>query len=91
MRLPIFFDRVFDKSQLKQLLRWVFQNYGAEIALEFSERLKNLGFRMSTKAGFSIGIESLLIPKEKRWSARLTEMKAKKKRNIRKIGSYHHS
>jgi hypothetical protein len=42
---------------------------------------------MSTKAGFSIGIENLLIPKEKRWSARLTEMKAKKNEIYEKLGA----
>jgi DNA-directed RNA polymerase subunit beta' len=72
---------------LKTLILWTFQHYGAERAFEVSERLKNIGFRIATKAGFSIGIEDLLIPKEKRWAIRLTERKVKKSEIYEKLGA----
>ena len=85
MSSSIFFDQIFDKNRLKILIRWTFQNYGSERTIEISERLKNIGFHIATKAGFSIGIEDLLIPKEKRWAIRLTERKIKKNEIYEKL------
>nr|BBI28726.1 beta'' subunit of RNA polymerase [Dinophyceae sp. MRD-151] len=87
MNLFIFLDRTFDKSRLKTLIRWVFQNYGLRKALEFSERMKDIGFRMASKAGISLGVEDLLIPKEKRWLTRLAERKLKKEKTFERLGA----
>jgi hypothetical protein len=87
MSSSVFFDRTFDKDRLKDLIRWTFQFYGVEKTLDLSERLKNLGFRIAVKAGISLGIEDLLIPKEKYWVTRLTERKVKKLKIYEKFGS----
>ena len=73
----VFFDRFFNKNRLKEMLLWTFEQYGSDVALEFSERLKNLGFRMVVKGGFSLGPQDLWIPKEKRWVTRFTNIKLK--------------
>jgi hypothetical protein len=58
-----------------------------ERTFEISERLKNLGFRIATKSGFSIGIEDLLIPPEKQWRIQLTERKVKKNKLYERLGA----
>jgi hypothetical protein len=86
MSSSIFFDRTFDKNRLKDLVRWTFQYYGFERVIELSERLKNIGFCIATQAGLSLGTEDLLIPKEKRWVTRLTEIKVKKNKMYERFG-----
>ena len=54
--------------------------------LEVRERLKNLGFRINTKAGLSIGIEDLIIPNEKRWTTPAAH-ESEKEPNLRSAGS----
>ena len=44
MSCPIFFDRTFDKTRLKNLVDWTFNIHGSESTLELVERLKNFGF-----------------------------------------------
>ena len=87
MYFSIFFDRIFDKDRLKDLVRWTFYRYGSERSLELSERLKNLGLRIANKAGLSLGIKDLLIPKEKCWTTRLTEEKVKKNKVYEILGT----
>jgi len=62
----IVFDRTYKKNELKILIKWIFKKYGAELAIEVSERLKNLGFRYSTSNCFSLGLEDIFIAKEKK-------------------------
>ena len=83
----VFLDRTFDKNRLKILIRWTFQHYGLKKALEFSERMKDIGFRMASETGISLGVEDLLIPKEKRWLTRLAEKKLKKEKTFERLGS----
>jgi hypothetical protein len=82
MYSSIFFDRTFDKARLKDLISWTFRCYGSERALEFSEYLKNLGFLVARKVGFSLGIEDLLIPKENCWAIRWAEKIIEKRKSL---------
>ena len=87
MNFFVFFDKTFDKNRLKRLLRWTYYCQGLRKALELSERLKDLGFRIVSKAGLSLGTEDLLIPKEKCWSTRLAEKRVKKSKTFERIGA----
>ncbi len=53
------------KKQIVKLVSVVFERYGAKTASEVLDRMKELGFRHATLAGFTIGIEDLKIPEEK--------------------------
>ena len=64
-QIPIFFNTCFDKNQIKNLVSWFLVQYGERETIKFLERLKNSGFYYATKAGISLGIEDLDIPKEK--------------------------
>jgi len=87
MSYPIFFDRTFDKNRIKELVCWKFRCYGQEKTLEFAERLKTIGFRMAVKAGLSIRMEDLLIPKQKQWISRVTKKKILKIKIYERLGS----
>ncbi len=62
-----FFNRCFDKGKLKGLISWSLRNYGESTTLELVEKLKDVGFLWATRAGISLSIDDLKIPKEKRF------------------------
>ncbi|EPS73477.1 hypothetical protein M569_01258, partial [Genlisea aurea] len=51
---------------LKNLINWFTQNYGSIRTTKLVDSLKKLGFKYSTEAGISLGIEDLKIPKIKK-------------------------
>ena len=62
---PHFSNKIIDKAQLKQLIIWAFRNYGIARAANMADKLKDLGFYYSTKAGISLSLEDLRIPPTK--------------------------
>nr|YP_008965805.1 plastid-encoded DNA-directed RNA polymerase subunit beta'' [Porphyridium purpureum]BAO23781.1 plastid-encoded DNA-directed RNA polymerase subunit beta'' [Porphyridium purpureum] len=62
----VFLNKVLDKKQLKNLILWVFRNYGVARATSIADQLKTLGFFFATQAGISLSIEDLRIPPKKR-------------------------
>nr|YP_010330242.1 RNA polymerase beta'' subunit [Porphyridium aerugineum]UNJ17958.1 RNA polymerase beta'' subunit [Porphyridium aerugineum] len=61
-----FLNKVLDKKQLKDLISWVFRNYGVARAANMADQLKKIGFSFATQAGISLSIEDLRIPEKKR-------------------------
>src|SRR6202040_1434233 len=53
------------KKQLSDIIWRCYQVAGQEGTVETLDKLKELGFREATKAGVSIGISDMIIPKEK--------------------------
>src|SRR5205085_8785136 len=53
------------KKGLQQLVQYCYLRYGLEKTVEMLDSLKNLGFTYATRSGLSIGIDDLIIPKEK--------------------------
>jgi DNA-directed RNA polymerase subunit beta' len=53
------------KKGLQQLVQSCYLKFGLEKTVEMLDSLKNLGFTYATKSGLSIGIDDLIIPKEK--------------------------
>jgi DNA-directed RNA polymerase subunit beta' len=60
-----FFNKVADKKGLGDLIWKCYKICGHEKTVIMLDRLKELGFREATKAGVSIGIDDMIIPKEK--------------------------
>src|SRR5438105_1983502 len=60
-----FFNRAAGKKQLSDIIWRCYQVAGQEGTVETLDKLKELGFRQPTKAGVSIGISDMIIPKEK--------------------------
>ena len=61
----IFFNRAFDKSRLKGLVKWTLSSFGENKTITLVENLKGVGYSSATEAGLSLGIDDLLIPPSK--------------------------
>ena len=59
------FNKAAGKSQLGDLIWRCYKSCGHERTVIMLDRLKELGFREATKSGCSIGIDDMIIPKEK--------------------------
>src|SRR3977135_671760 len=60
-----FFNKPAGKKQLSDIIWRCYQVAGQNGTVETLDRLKELGFAEATKAGISIGISHVIIPKEK--------------------------
>jgi DNA-directed RNA polymerase subunit beta' len=58
-------NKVVGKSQLGDLIWKCYKICGHEPTVATLDKLKELGFREATRAGVSIGIDDMIIPKEK--------------------------
>ncbi len=60
-----FFNKPAGKKQLSDIIFRCYQVAGQDGTVETLDQLKELGFAEATKAGVSIGISDMIIPKEK--------------------------
>ena len=60
-----FFNKATGKKQLSDIIWRCYQVAGQERTVETLDKLKELGFAEATKAGISIGISDMIIPKAK--------------------------
>ncbi len=58
-------NKVVGKSQIGDLIWNCYKHCGHEKTVQTLDRLKELGFKEATQAGVSIGIDDMIIPKEK--------------------------
>src|SRR6185369_9151670 len=72
-----FFNRSCGKSQLGDLIWRCYKVAGHEKTVTMLDKLKELGFREATKAGVSIGIDDMIIPKEKDQEIELAQKQIK--------------
>jgi len=60
-----FYNRAVDKSKLSDIIWQCYRTVGHDRTVEVLDKLKALGFESATRAGISIGIEDMIVPKEK--------------------------
>jgi DNA-directed RNA polymerase subunit beta' len=60
-----FFNKTVNVSTLGELIWQCYRTVGHERTVEVLDKLKTLGFTWATRAGISIGIEDMIVPKEK--------------------------
>jgi DNA-directed RNA polymerase subunit beta' len=60
-----FVNGLLKKKGLQQLVQSCYLRFGLEKTVEMLDSLKNVGFSYATRSGLSIGIDDLIIPKEK--------------------------
>ena len=60
-----FVNGLLKKKGLQQLVQSCYLKFGLERTVEMLDALKHLGFTYATRSGLSIGIDDLIIPKEK--------------------------
>jgi DNA-directed RNA polymerase subunit beta' len=77
-----FVNGIFKKKGLENLVYYVYLNLGLQPTIEMLDKLKELGFNYSTYAGFSLGIDDFIIPKDK---AKLIEKAQKEVQRIEEL------
>ncbi len=60
-----FINGLFKKKGLQQLVQYCYGRLGLNQTVAMLDSLKSLGFLYATKSGLSIGIDDLVIPREK--------------------------
>jgi len=60
-----FFNKVAGKNELGDIIWNCYKVCGHEKTIVALDKLKELGFREATRAGVSIGIDDMIVPKEK--------------------------
>jgi DNA-directed RNA polymerase subunit beta' len=60
-----FFNKTVNKSTLGEIIWQCYRTVGHQQTVEVLDKLKQLGFEAATRAGISIGIEDMIVPREK--------------------------
>ncbi len=60
-----FINGLLKKKGVQQLVQFGYLRYGLERTVRLLDELKELGYLYATRAGFSIGIDDMLIPEDK--------------------------
>ncbi|MBN1684473.1 MAG: DNA-directed RNA polymerase subunit beta' [Gammaproteobacteria bacterium] len=58
-------NRTLDKKAITELIDISYRQAGLKATVIFADQLMYMGFRMASKSGISIGVDDLLVPKEK--------------------------
>jgi DNA-directed RNA polymerase subunit beta' len=58
-------NKPLKKKEISRLINGSFRRCGLRETVIFADRLMNAGFTIATRAGLSIGIDDMLVPKEK--------------------------
>ena len=58
-------NKVMDKKSLKDLVGHCYRKAGTKATVVLSDRLKDMGYRNSTKSGLSISVNDMVIPSRK--------------------------
>ncbi len=58
-------NKVMDKSELRKIVDYAYRNLGPKATVILADRLKNIGYKYSTKGGLSISIDAMIIPDAK--------------------------
>ncbi|RLC17150.1 MAG: DNA-directed RNA polymerase subunit beta' [Deltaproteobacteria bacterium] len=58
-------NKVMDKGELRKIIDYAYRNLGPKATVILADRLKNIGYKYSTKGGLSISIDAMIIPDAK--------------------------
>jgi DNA-directed RNA polymerase subunit beta' len=58
-------NKSLTKKEISKLIKMSFRKCGLKDTVVFADKLLQAGFRLATKAGISIAIDDMLVPKEK--------------------------
>ncbi|MDL2269807.1 DNA-directed RNA polymerase subunit beta' [Desulfosarcina sp. OttesenSCG-928-G17] len=73
-------NKVMDKGALRSLVDYVYRNLGAKATVVLADRLKDIGYKYSTRGGLSISIDAMMIPEKK------ADILAQAERQVAEIG-----
>ncbi len=58
-------NKTLKKKEISRLINTSFRKCGLKATVVFADKLLQAGFRLATRAGISIGIDDMLVPKQK--------------------------
>ena len=58
-------DDPVKKAFISKIISWCYRKYGNTKTAEILDEVKTLGFHFATKAGITVAIEDIIVPKEK--------------------------
>lgn len=61
-----FVNEVLDKKNISKLISDLYKNFGSELTAQILDKIKALGFEMATRAGISIAVSDMQVPKLKK-------------------------
>jgi DNA-directed RNA polymerase subunit beta' len=73
-----FVNEPLDKKKISKLISDIYEQFGNEITAQTLDKLKALGFEYAAKAGVSISVDDLVVPKNKWEIVRKAEEAAEK-------------
>ncbi len=73
-----FVNEPLDKKKISRLISEIYDQFGNEITAQTLDKLKELGFEYAARAGISISIDDLVVPKNKWEIIRKAEEEAEK-------------
>ena len=77
----------FDKKKVEQFVKECYVKYGSAVTAQIADEIKRLGFKYATLAGISIGLDDLVIPKEKRQIVSKAESEVEQLEKMEKSGT----
>ncbi|MFW6129380.1 MAG: DNA-directed RNA polymerase subunit beta' [Candidatus Aminicenantaceae bacterium] len=77
-----FINGIMKKKGLENLVYYSYLHAGIESTIEVLDKMKEIGFNYATQAGFSLGINDFIIPKEKQ---QIVEKAQKQVQRIEKL------
>ena len=80
-----FIDQDLNKKAISKLFEVAYRLAGLKETVLFADKIKNMGFKYSTLAGVSIGVDDMVIPKEK------TTITAKAEKEVKDIEKQYNS
>ena len=82
-----FINGMFRKKGLESLIFYTYLKVGLEPTVEILDKMKELGFKYATFAGFSLGIDDFIIPKEKPELVEKAQKEVQKVENLYRDGT----
>jgi DNA-directed RNA polymerase subunit beta' len=70
-------NKALTKKEISKLIKMSFRKCGLKATVVFADQLLQAGFRLATKAGISISIDDMLVPKEKEGIIARAELEVK--------------
>ncbi|MFH1156824.1 MAG: DNA-directed RNA polymerase subunit beta' [Pseudomonadota bacterium] len=58
-------NKLMDKSAVRELVDYAYRNIGIKETVVLADRLKDIGYKYSTRGGLSISIDDMIIPEVK--------------------------
>ena len=71
-------NKALKKKEISRLINTSFRKCGLKDTVVFADKLLQSGFRLATRAGISIAIDDMLVPKEKHGLIERAERKSRR-------------